>query len=170
MEPVCKPMAHKWQMPFASSRGYGSLKLQYDVAKLLKERGERYGQMPIVYFVSDHDPSGLDLQRAWEEALENFGVYAIFQRIALTPGQILDPTLDIERLAIDIKPSDSRSRDYIAKHQRLAAPDDTPRCWEVDVLPADVIAEAIDDHIHSWLNHGVWNQRLEEIKRAKKLL
>ena len=26
MEPVCKPMAERWQMPFASSRGYGSLK------------------------------------------------------------------------------------------------------------------------------------------------
>jgi hypothetical protein len=32
MEPVCQPMASRWQMPFASSRGYGSLKLQHDVA------------------------------------------------------------------------------------------------------------------------------------------
>jgi hypothetical protein len=32
MEPVCKPMASRWQMPFASSRGYSSLRLQYDVA------------------------------------------------------------------------------------------------------------------------------------------
>jgi hypothetical protein len=28
MEPLCKPMAERWQMPFASSRGYGSLKLR----------------------------------------------------------------------------------------------------------------------------------------------
>ena len=25
MEPVCKPMAKRWQMPFASSRGYCSM-------------------------------------------------------------------------------------------------------------------------------------------------
>ena len=28
MAPVCEPMAQQWQMPFASSRGYSSLKLQ----------------------------------------------------------------------------------------------------------------------------------------------
>jgi len=27
MEPVCQPMAQRWQMAFASSRGYSSLKL-----------------------------------------------------------------------------------------------------------------------------------------------
>src|SRR6476469_1927215 len=31
MEPVCQPMAMNWHMPFASSRGYSSLKLQHDV-------------------------------------------------------------------------------------------------------------------------------------------
>jgi hypothetical protein len=38
MEPVCKPMARRWQMPFASSRGYGSLTLQHDVAEMLNRR------------------------------------------------------------------------------------------------------------------------------------
>jgi hypothetical protein len=33
-----------------------------------------------VYFVSDLDPSGLDLQRAWEEALNSFGVFPVFVR------------------------------------------------------------------------------------------
>ena len=39
----------------------------------------------VVYFISDLDPSGLDLQRAREEALGNFGVrVAHFVRIGLT--------------------------------------------------------------------------------------
>jgi hypothetical protein len=70
-EPVCKPMASRWQMPFASSRGYSSLTLQHDVAELLIHRKATTGQSAVVYFVSDLDPSGLDLQRAWKEALEN---------------------------------------------------------------------------------------------------
>jgi hypothetical protein len=38
---------------------------------------------------SDHDPSGLDLQRAWEQALEDFGiVVAAFVRIGLTRQQV----------------------------------------------------------------------------------
>jgi hypothetical protein len=72
LEPVCKPMAKRWQMPFASSRGYGSLKLQHDVAAVLHRRHSRSGQRTIVYFISDLDPSGLDLQRGWKKALENF--------------------------------------------------------------------------------------------------
>ena len=38
LEPVCKPIAQRWQMPFASSRGYSSLTLQHDVAEMLNRR------------------------------------------------------------------------------------------------------------------------------------
>jgi hypothetical protein len=74
LEPICKPIAQGWQMPFASSRGYSSLTLQHDVAELLLHRHARTGQRAVVLFVSDLDPSGLDLQRAWQEALRDFGV------------------------------------------------------------------------------------------------
>jgi hypothetical protein len=105
-------MALQWQMPFASSRGYSSLTLQHDTAemfihrqaKLIHRRAEKTGQYPIVYFVSDLDPSALDLQRAWEKALENFGVFPVFERLALTDLQVRDPELDLNRLAIAVKP------------------------------------------------------------------
>jgi hypothetical protein len=80
-------------MPFASSRGYASLTLQYDVAKMLRRRQAKTGQEPIVYFISDLDPSGLDLQRAWGDALGHFGIYPEFVRIALTRDQVRDPAL-----------------------------------------------------------------------------
>jgi hypothetical protein len=90
-------MAHQWQMPFASSRGYASLTLQHDVAELLIRRHAQSGQLTIVYFLSDHDRSGFDLQRAWEEALENFFGAPVgrFVRLALTTEQVRDPDLDI---------------------------------------------------------------------------
>jgi hypothetical protein len=47
MEPVCKPLASHWQMPFASSRGYSSLKLQHDVAEMLERRRAQTGQSAI---------------------------------------------------------------------------------------------------------------------------
>ena len=56
---------------------------------MLRHRYARTGQRAIVYFISDLDPSGLDLQRAWEEALANFGVrVAAFVRIGLTREQV----------------------------------------------------------------------------------
>jgi hypothetical protein len=160
MEPVCRPLAMRWQMPFASSRGYSSLTLQHEVANMLRERQVRYGQEVIVYFVSDLDPSGIDLQRAWEEALANFGVAAHFERIALTPEQVALHRL--HDLSIEVKASDSRSRHFIADYGN--------RCWEVDVLPASVIERAIERHIRSWLDGEVWQRRLREIERARGLL
>ncbi len=127
MEPVCKPMARRWQMPFASSRGYSSLTLQHDVAEMLERRYAKTGQTALVHFVSDFDPSGLDLQRAWEEALSNFGILARFVRIGLTREQARVHRL--ERFAIDVKKGDSRSKGFREKYG--------DRCWEVDVLPAD---------------------------------
>ena len=163
MEPVCQPMAQRWQMPFASSRGYSSLKLQHDVAEILNHRYARTGQWTIVYFISDLDPSGLDLQRAWEEALANFGVrVSEFVRIGLTREQVAD--LDSARLreGIAVKPSDSRAKRYIEQYGE--------RCWETDILPAAVIEQALDDHVRSWLDSKLWQRRAAEIKRARVLL
>ncbi len=162
LEPVCKPIASRSQIPFASSRGYSSLKLQHDVAETLLARYAKTRQLPVIYFVSDLDPSGLDLQRAWQAALENFRVPHLMRRIGLTPEQVADPELDIDRLAIEVKPSDSRAKAFVAEYG--------DRCWEADVLPASVIEQAIDEDIRSWLNTKAWKQRAAEIERARELL
>ncbi|MGZ9086216.1 MAG: hypothetical protein ACXW3R_11895 [Rhodoplanes sp.] len=107
------------------------------MAEMLNHHYARTGQWAVVYFISDLDPSGLDLQRAWEEALKNFGVrVAAFVRIGLTREQV--DALDNPRLrrGIDVKPSDSRSKSYIAQYGG--------RCWETDILPASVIEQALD--------------------------
>ena len=166
MEPVCKPLASHWQMPFASSRGYGSLRLQYDVADMLNIRRAKTGQSAIVYFVSNLDPSGLDLQRAWEEALEHFDVDARFVRIALTKEQV-DTNVDVrgralEHLGIDVKPSDSRAEAYIEDYGE--------KCWEVDILSASVIEAELDQQVRGWLDADLWNRRTADIERARKLL
>jgi hypothetical protein len=158
MEPICQPIADHWQMLFASSRGYGSLKLQHDLAKRLNDRYAHTKQPAIIYFISDLDPSGLDLQRAWQATMDNFGVTCIFIRIALNPDQVHE----FEHLSIEVKPSDSRSKGYIAEHG--------DRCWEVDVLPASVIEDAIESNILTWLDERDWEQREREIEVARKLL
>ena len=43
----------RWQMQFVSSRGYSSLKLQYDVAQMLNRRYAKTTQPAIILFISD---------------------------------------------------------------------------------------------------------------------
>jgi hypothetical protein len=148
-------MAQRWQMPFASSRGYSSLKLQHDVAEMLNHRYARTGQMAVVYFISDHDPSGFD---RWE-ASANFNVrIADFIRIGLMREQVDD--LDSARLreGIAVKPSDSRAERYIKQYGE--------RCWETDILPASVIEQALGAHMRSWLGVKLRAQRDAEIERT----
>jgi hypothetical protein len=137
------------------------LKLQHDVAEMLRERHAKTGQRAKVYFASDLDPSGLDLQASWEKALENFGApISAFVRIALTPAQV--KRHKFERFSIEVKASDSRSKSYIEKYGN--------RCWEADVLPADVIEQELARHIGTWLDRELWLRRNDEIEQARKLL
>jgi len=57
--------------------------------------------------------------------------------------------------------SENRLR-YIADYGR--------RCWEVDVLPATIIEQAIDEDVRSRLDGKLWDRRNSEIERARKLL
>ena len=91
---------------------------------------------------------------------EDFGVYCIFRRIGLTREQVTDNALD--HLAIAVKPSDSRAKSYIEAYGK--------RCWEADVLPAQVIEQAIGSDIGSWLDAKLWKRRATEIEGARGLL
>ena len=130
------------------------------VAEMLERRYAKTGQTALVYFVSDFDPSGLDLQRAWEDALSNFGILANFVRIGLTSEQVR--VHHLSRFAIEVKKGDSRSQGFIEKYG--------DRCWEVDVLPANVIEQEITNQITGWLDAELWISRDYEIERARKLL
>ena len=150
-------------MPFASSRGYSSLTLQHDTAQMLNRRYAETGRDALIFFVSDLDPSGLDLQRAWEEELDNFRVRYRLMRIGLTPEQVRG--LDNPRLrrGIDVKPSDSRSASYIREYG--------DRCWEADILPAATIRAWLDAFIETdGFDARLWARRSAEIDRARKLL
>jgi hypothetical protein len=96
---------------------------------MLRRRHAKTCQKAVVLFISDLDPSGLDLQRAWEDALRAFGAPVDeFVRIGLTREQVdALPNAQL-RQGIEVKPSDSRAENYIAEYGG--------RCWETDILPA----------------------------------
>jgi hypothetical protein len=71
-------------------------------------------------------------------------------RIALTLDQIRDRELDIERLSVDVKPSDSRAEKYIEQYG--------DRCWEADILPASIIERDLDLQIESRLSRAAWDR------------
>ena len=85
-----------------------------------------------------------------------------WMRLALTWEQVHDPALDIERLAIAVKPSDSRTRAYVERYGN--------RCWEADILPPEIIEGALGAHIAGWFDGRLWRRHDAEIERARGLL
>ena len=77
-------------------------------------------------------------------------------------------------MAIDVKPSDSRSKRYLERYGLRFNPsyaeDGIGRCWECDVLPSGVIEAAIRLDILSWLDTTAWRLRHAEIERNRALL
>ena len=89
LEPVCQPMAQRWQMPFASSRGYSSLKLQHDVAEMLRHRHARTGQRASSTSSAISIPAGSTCnghgRRPWRTSASRVSE---FPRIGLTREQV----------------------------------------------------------------------------------
>jgi len=65
------------------TRGYPSLSYLYSAAEAL----EAEEKPCFLYYVGDHDPSGLDIPRRVEEDLRRFApeVDLHFERVAVTP-------------------------------------------------------------------------------------
>jgi hypothetical protein len=61
-----------------------------------------------------------------------------------------------------VKQGDSRANSFITQYG--------DRCWETDILPADVITADINNHVFSWLNAERWQRRDHEIEAARALL
>jgi len=160
--------AARWRphgkMPFASSRGYSSLTLQHDAAQMLNDRYARTEQTAIVYFVSDLDPSGLDLQPLVGRGAGQF-------RRPLHPRPHRPHPRSSARQYGHPRPAARASR-HQGQEQRQPRPklyQAGDICWEANILPGAVI-EALDAHIGSWLDHDLWGRRISEIERARKLL
>jgi len=106
------------------NRGYSSWTFIYNNVCELAEIIENHDRVVILY-LGDHDPSGLDIDRFLNEALEHFGIdpdKVEFQRFALTQEQI--NRYQLPPIGVNVK--DSRAAGYIQLYG--------DRAWELDAL------------------------------------
>lgn len=142
---VILPITAEWDVPLGVLRGYCSETFAHNVAEDIV----RAGKPTYVYQLGDHDPSGLDAWRSFQEKVTGFlpdGRFprndvgdrwpmATFERLAVTEDQITEYDLPTR----PTKTSDSRAKTF------------TGGSVEVDALPAPVLREligqAIEQHI-----------------------
>ena len=129
---VLAPICERYHVGLLAARGYNSASAMYESAQRFG-RARRRGQEPIVIYLGDHDPSGLDMVRDTESRLyiltHHDGVQV--DHIALTYQQVEEygpppnPT----------KFSDARAERYVEQYG--------PESWELDALDPAVLDELV---------------------------
>jgi hypothetical protein len=88
---VVYPVTAGWDVELGIVRGYSSETFAYSVAEGIAATTKT----TYVYQLGDHDPSGVDAWRSFEERVRGFqlGGDAVFERLAVTPEQIAEHRL-----------------------------------------------------------------------------
>ena len=131
---VVYPVTAEFDVPLMVARGFASESFLWETAQAIIDDGKP----AVIYQLGDHDPSGVS---AWEHTrrrLAEFapGVEFEFERLAITPGQIIEHRLPTR----PTKQSDSRAATFEGESV------------EVDALPSPVLRNLVRNAIEQWID------------------
>jgi hypothetical protein len=133
---VVYPVTAKYDVELGIVRGYSSETFTHSIAETVIQNTRRH-KTTYIYQLGDHDPSGLDAWRSFQERVRGFAPKAdvVFERLAVTPEQI-------EKLHLPTRPT--KTTDTRAKGFRGES-------VEVDAIPPTmlraIVLYAIEQHI-----------------------
>jgi hypothetical protein len=154
IEGVCSEL----DVPFFACRGYNSLSEAWSSGKRLQQQID-HGQIPIIFHLGDHDPSGLDMTRDNSDRLSMFARNAVeVRRLALNRDQIDE----YRALPNPAKVTDSRFGGY----QELHGQDS----WELDALEPAVIVALVRDAVLGVRDEDAWQESVKEEEFGKAQL
>ena len=138
---VLYPITSEWDVPLMVTRGYSSLSFLYGAAETIKAMGKP----TFIYYLGDHDPSGVNIPKVVERDLREMAPDAAitFMRLAVNPEQI-------RRFNLQTRPTktkDSRAKSFEGESV------------EVDAIPPAILRSMVNDAIVKHIN-----------KRALKVL
>jgi hypothetical protein len=144
------PVTDDWDVELGIVRGYSSETFAYSIAEGIAATRKR----TFVYQLGDHDPSGVDAWRSFQERVRGFGLGgdAVFERLAVTEQQI-------EELQLPTRPTkatDTRAAGFAGGSV------------EVDAIPASTLREIVEDAITQHIDQRRWEitRRVEQEERT----
>lgn len=154
---VIGQVCERWDVPYFSCRGYTSSSEMWAASQRL-HRHARRNQVPIIFHLGDHDPSGKDMTRDIDDRLRLFMGGMKIDRLALNMDQVesYNPPPNPAKI------TDSRARAYI-----LEFGDES---WELDALEPSVIDALIEDNIKAILDEDEWGDVCQQEESAREHL
>jgi hypothetical protein len=155
---VIAGICEELDIPYFSCRGYTSASEMWAGAMRLR-RHRKNGQIPIVFHLGDHDPSGLDMTRDIQDRLNLFtGSAILMERLALNMDQIrqFNPPPN------PAKTTNARFTAYMDKYGEES--------WELDALEPAVIVGLIRDAVFAVRDVDKWAAAVEREEDAKRYI
>ena len=158
MAGVIEPVSDEYDITLNVIRGNCSETFVYRVAEIWNRI-----QKPIyVYYLGDHDPSRLKIERDLHRRLIGFGVQlANWERLAVTEEDFSNPDL----LGFNVKRTGAPGswQPYLQLYG--------DRCVEVDAIPANEIRDRVEAAILDHVDQQEWETlKLIEAEEKKNLL
>ena len=148
--PQLEAITDEYYARLVCTRGYGMWSRYYKESRYLKGALDE-GKECTVLFITDADPSGLDMNRFGASLIRKFwGLDVRDVRCMLTEDQIQHFNLP----PAPAKVTDPRAKWYINRFG-----DDV---WEVDALGKERMQEMLRETIESYIDHDVWDPVMEE--------
>lgn len=156
LEPVCRDL----HVRFTANKGYSSSSAMYEAGKRIQRMDECVNEIHLFY-LGDHDPSGIDMTRDIAERLQLFTYGSIdatkVHRLALNWNQV-EEWQPPENPA---KETDSRYEAYV--HEFGAS------SWELDAVEPRTLADLVREGIEQLIDQDQWDEVVarEESMRAE---
>lgn len=154
---VIARVCERWDVPYFSCRGYNSQSEQWEGARRAAYWQDR-GQIPIIFHLGDHDPSGIDMTRDLGARFELFMGGLRVERLALNHDQVEE----YKPPPNPAKMTDTRIATYIASFGLSS--------WELDALDPVIIADLIQSAIEDIIDPAAWDETAEAEKHGKEIL
>jgi hypothetical protein len=158
LEGVIAKAAEPLDLDFFPCRGYVSQSSMWRAARRLTNY-EKGGQDPVVLYLGDHDPSGIDMTRDIKDRLALLGCKITqVERIALT----LDQVREHNPPPNPAKVTDSRYQAYMAEFGEES--------WELDALEPAFLVDLISKKTLEYRDQRKWDEALRKETKHKVFL
>ena len=155
LERACVPL----DVPWFACKGYVSQSALWRACIRISDKCKlRRSIEPVILYLGDHDPSGIDMSRDIEDRFGLFGVSMSLKRIALN----LEQVRKYRPPPHPVKVKDSRAAGYVAEYG--------VESWELDALDPRTINDLIIKQVNGLTNLAARRRLVNKQERQRKEL
>jgi hypothetical protein len=154
LEPVCRDL----HVRFTANKGYSSSSAMYEAGKRIADAIFKQNRFVHIFYLGDHDPSGIDMTRDIRERLALFSESTRVEvhRLALNWDQV-ETWQPPENPA---KETDSRYQAYADEFGESS--------WELDAVEPRTLADLVRDGIDDLIDRDQWDEVMSAERRMRQ--